>query len=259
MKTDIYYFSATGNSLSIAKKISEDLSADSLQSIPEIVDTALLDEGDTIGIVCPIYMYNLPYIVKDFIRKIKKAEYIFIVFAGAGELGNGDKETEKFFAQENLKLSAMFNVAMPSNYTPYGCPSEEKQNDLFAAAELKVDEIVQCVKKGKEHRDGSNTSFWKANIQPGIFYKLGYKRINILDSSYWSDENCNGCGICKQVCPVGNITIEDKKPEWHNNCQFCYGCLQWCPKESIQYGKKTAGIDRYHHPDVMVKDIIGGK
>ena len=51
-------------------------------------------------------------------------------------------------------------------------------------------------------------------------------------------------------------SLKDNKPVWNNQCQQCYACLHWCHKESIQAGKKTVGIKRYHHPNIMVKDII---
>ena len=108
----------------------------------------------------------------------------------------------------------------------------------------------------KEHFDSNNTSLIKTYIHPGIYYKLGYSRIKILDKSFITDEKCNGCSICQKVCPVNNITMKDNKPVWNNQCQQCYACLNWCPEESIQAGSKTVGIERYHNPNITVKDII---
>jgi len=95
MKTDIYYFSATGNCLSIARKLAEKIGDSRVISIPNIIDRENSISGDGIGIVSPIYMYNVPYIVVDFIKKIKQANYAFMVFAGAGGLGIGLKKTKK--------------------------------------------------------------------------------------------------------------------------------------------------------------------
>ncbi len=87
-------------------------------------------------------MYNIPLLVADFIKKIKSAEYIFIVFAGAGKLGGGITDTLNMFASQKLKLSSLFNVPMPSNYTPYGLIPEDKQKELFANVDNKVEDIV---------------------------------------------------------------------------------------------------------------------
>ena len=256
MQTDIYYFSGTGNSLFVAQKLGENFENVKIISIPRIINEKSSIKGEVIGIVCPIYMHNVPHIVVDFIKKIKQAIYLFMVFAGAGELGVGLKATKKLFVAQNVKLSSLFNVPMPSNYTPYGGTPEEKQKKLFENAEVKIKEIVKIVKNKEDHFDSNNTSLFKMYIHPGIFYKMGYNRINVLDQSFITDEKCNGCSICQKVCPVNNITMKEDKPVWNKQCQQCYACLQWCPKESIQVGKRTVGIKRYHHPDIIVKDII---
>lgn len=256
MCNDIYYFSGTGNSLWLAKKLSEILEDSKLISIPNVVNNLDKINGDVIGIVCPVYMYNIPHIVVDFVDKIKTADYIFFVFAGTGKLGNGIKDTLKLFASRNLNLSSLFNVPMPSNYTPYGLIPETEQKKLFANANNRVKEILEIVNKREIFIDNSNTSFFNSYIHPGILYRAGYSRIQVLDKSFIVDETCNGCSICSKVCPVNNITMQDNKPLWNNQCQQCYACLQWCPTESIQAGKKTIGIKRYHNPDIKVKDII---
>lgn len=256
MNTKIYYFSGTGNSLYVAKNLRERIENSELVSIPTVMDQTDDIRGETIGIVCPIYMYNMPYIVSDFIKKIKSAEYIFMVYSGAGELGSGLKETLRLFASRQLKLSALFNVSMPSNYTPFGAPPVEKQKLLLADFENRVADIVEIIQARESHMPGSNTSFFKTYIHPGILYRLGYSRINELDKSFSVDDNCNGCAICQKVCPVFNITMQDDIPVWNNQCQQCYACLQWCPTEAIQAGKKTVGVNRYHNPNIKVKEII---
>lgn len=91
MKTNLYYFSGTGNALSVAKGIKERLEDCELNPIPRIVagenGKTLEIKSGAIGIVCPIYMYNMPHIVSRFIEKILNADYLFMVYAGGGELG----------------------------------------------------------------------------------------------------------------------------------------------------------------------------
>jgi MinD superfamily P-loop ATPase len=50
--------------------------------------------------------------------------------------------------------------------------------------------------------------------------------------------------------------MNERRPAWQHHCEQCFACLHWCPAQAIQYGKHTAGRTRYHHPDVMAKDII---
>ena len=255
MQTQLFYFSGSGNSLAIARQIQSKLEESRLISIPRMMDEQEIS-GDVIGIICPIYMYNMPHIVAEFIRNIKKANYIFMVYTGAGKLGPGIKTTKKRFNEQTLTLSALFNLSMPSNYTPYGCPGDKQQKEILAKAEQRTDEIVNIVKARKSHFDGSNTNFFRGSVFPGLLYKLGYPRIPGMDAGFKVDDRCNNCSLCMNVCPVNNITMEEGSPRWHNQCQQCFACLQWCPQQAIQYGKKTSGIERYHHPGITAGDIV---
>jgi ferredoxin len=255
LRTNIYYFSGTGNSLFIAKKIQEKIDYCDLISIPTVIGRKSFSE-EVIGIVCPIYMYNAPHIVVDFISRIKKADYIFFVFVGAGDLGTAVRSLTKTFNSNGLNLSALFSITMPSNYTPFGATSDEKQKELFGRIDVTIDEIVKTVQDRKNFIVKSKTPFFNSYIHPGLLYQLGYKHIREMAKSFYTDDNCNGCGICQKVCPVKNIEMKDKKPVWNDKCEQCYACLQWCPNESIQYGKKTAGIKRYHNTNIKVQEII---
>ena len=84
MKTEIYYFSGSGNSLAIAQNLSKKLEHSKTISIPHIINKANNITGEIIGIVCPVYFHNMPHIVRDFIKKIKEAKYLFMVYAGTG-------------------------------------------------------------------------------------------------------------------------------------------------------------------------------
>jgi MinD superfamily P-loop ATPase len=77
-----------------------------------------------------------------------------------------------------------------------------------------------------------------------------------MDRSFWVDEKCNGCGICKTICPCGNIELKADRPAWLNHCEQCLACIQWCPQEAIQFGKKTQHYKRYHHPEVTLPEMI---
>lgn len=256
MEIKIYYFSGTGNSLSIARQLGRKWENAQVVSILETVDCDFVPAGDVMGIVCPIYMYNIPHIVVDFIKKITDSHYVFMVFAGGGELGGGIRATQKLFKSRGITLSSLFNIPMPSNYTPYGYTPEDKQKDYFDQVEGRIEDIVNIVNSKQVFIEKRRTGFFKTHVHPGLLYKLGYKYINTMDKSFTVDDNCSGCSICQKVCPVGNVTMINNRPVWNNQCQQCYACLQWCPETAIQSGKRTVGIKRYHHPNISVKDII---
>jgi formate hydrogenlyase subunit 6/NADH:ubiquinone oxidoreductase subunit I len=78
-----------------------------------------------------------------------------------------------------------------------------------------------------------------------------------MDGHFFRDEKCINCGICVEICPMGNIDMGPDGPAWLHECGHCFACLQWCPNGSLQFGFNTEGGKRYHHPDVVISDMIG--
>ena len=151
--------------------------------------------GDAIGIVAPIYMHNMPHIVSRFIDRISHADYLFFVFTGGGELGRGLQKAISQFAKRGLSVSALFNVALPSNYTPYGTPDAEKRTELLTAAETAADSIATIVRERGTHFDENGSGFIAANVCPGPLYHLGYRFIPKMDGSFVAEDHCTRCGI----------------------------------------------------------------
>ena len=99
-------------------------------------------------------------------------------------------------------------------------------------------------------------SFWQKMAGFANNTEMPFSEIlPLIDKSFHSDGRCDGCGICRKVCPVNNIEMIDNKPSWKHHCEQCFACLQWCPKEAIQLGKETIG-KRYHHPDIKLADML---
>jgi uncharacterized protein (DUF362 family)/NAD-dependent dihydropyrimidine dehydrogenase PreA subunit len=48
-----------------------------------------------------------------------------------------------------------------------------------------------------------------------------------------ANENCIRCGICKQNCPAGAITITDKARMNLSKCIRCYCCHELCPHKAV--------------------------
>lgn len=72
----IFYFTAIGNNLFVAKQFASDL-----YSIPKLLKEGQLEfEADQVGFIFPTYYMGVPLIVKEFIRRIKlKSKYTFAV------------------------------------------------------------------------------------------------------------------------------------------------------------------------------------
>jgi ferredoxin len=258
MRTTIFWFSGTGNSLKAARDVAAGLGDAKLVQIRKPFQKDYDLSADRIGIVFPVYMWGLPLAVKEFAEQLSAGpdKYIFAVTTYGGFPGGTIPMLAKILKKGKMKLSAGFGLLMPGNYTPmYGAIPDEKQQKMFKAADEKVKKIIDTVKSGASLKLESNNFFVNA-LFTGFIYKGGSRQIRGADKNYNVQDNCTKCGICAKVCPSANINLADGKPVWQHRCEQCMACLQWCPVEAIQYGKKTAGRKRYHHPSVKAADMF---
>jgi ferredoxin len=60
-----------------------------------------------------------------------------------------------------------------------------------------------------------------------------------------SAAECDGCGACKDRCPVWAIEITEKARIDPFSCVPCGACLGVCPQNAVVYGKTSP---KRHHP-----------
>lgn len=260
MKNVIYYFTGTGNSLAVARQIAEGLGDTALVPIPAALagkepDSAV-GEAEAVGLVFPTYMHRPPHIVVEFITQgLPSANYYFSAAVNAGDRGQANRVVADRLGDAGQSLQAGFSLTMPSNYLPFGPAVEgEARRELFQATATAVEEIVDTVRERRPVEDRP-VSFFRRHLIPGLLYGLGYKFIPGLDKNFQVSELCNSCGLCAEICPVSNIQMDTGRPVWLKSCQQCFACLHFCPQTAIEYGRKTAGLARYHHPDASAADI----
>lgn len=256
MNTTIYYFSGTGNSLKVAKDLSEQLDDAQIKKISNKNVSFYKDtQSEKIGFVFPVYFFSIPVMLKNFIEnlQISKDAYVFAVATYGGSIGAPFKELRTLLNQKNIPLSAEFAIKMPGNYQLlYDPVSLDEQAKLFKNEQEQISSIVTAVKASQHVNYGVNPLI---NVLTKPLYSMLFKPKE-KDKNFWTDEKCNGCGVCSKVCPANNIVMKKGKPDWQHQCEACVACLQWCPQKSIQYKKATVNRGRYHHPEIELKEFL---
>jgi ferredoxin len=171
-----------------------------------------------------------------------------------------------------LRLMGGFGVKMPYNYIrpkeggaslfkPFALKetTDEEQRLIFGEAKQKIDRIAKFV-QAREEGSVEAEYRWiehavdalnlRETLQKKVWLKIGGFH------AFFADDRCVRCGTCAKVCPVNNIQLTKDGPCWKHQCEQCFACLNWCPKSALQFGKGTAGQNRYHHPDVSLFDML---
>lgn len=259
MKTIIYYFSGTGNSLAVAKQICEKLNDCELTPIAGLAGTAgtIVPAADRVGIACPVYFAGLPAMVARFAGKLDLANagYTFAVvtYGGSGAAPALRQLDRLLRAGSGRGLDAGFSVKMPGNYVLlYAPPEGEKRDAILAAADGQVATIARQIDAGL----ALPLPFAPfSGFVHALLYPRFLRTVHDADRQFSATDACTACGTCVDVCPAGNIELIDKKPSWKHRCELCCACIHLCPVQAIQAGKKTVKRGRYRHPDVKVADM----
>jgi ferredoxin len=275
MKPEIYYFTGTGNSLAVARDIAEGIDAALIPIAWLSGEASIRTEADVIGVVFPNYYGQLPIIVQLFALKLENisGKYIFAVCTYGGAAVETLRTLRRILRSKGGVLSAAYGIHMPQNAFP---KRSEDHRKLYTAWKRKLGLVVENTRLRKRGTWYSNAllegvilPIHIAFIRPVIsrhFRKNSglpasarmEEHMHALDRNFVVNEQCTGCGICAQVCPVENITISENRPLWCGRCEHCIACYNWCPSKAIEGGITTKGY-YYCHPDVELSDIIRGK
>lgn len=258
MKATMYYFSGTGNSLHAARVIESKLSGASLINMATLAGMREIEvSGDVVGLVFPVYFWDMPAYVSAFVQKLKitGSPFIFAVATCGGGPGNTLFTLERLLRSKGHVLSAGFTVDMPSNaYVGFDLMTPESHwSQMLGESENRLVEIAEVVAKMRMSPVPGRRSVLKT-IATFVMENGATKGYN-LPRHYRTNERCNGCGTCEKICPAGNITVTDKSVTWGSNCAYCQACFHWCPKQAVQLGGKTENVPRYHHPNIAIRDM----
>jgi ferredoxin len=249
----IFYFTATGNSLYVAKSFGGEL-----YSIPKVLKSDVLTyEDEKIGIIFPVYLFTAPKIVREFIEKVTlKSPYIFAILTYGNMVANGTDWFFEFAKKNNITIHYSNSLLMVDNYLPIFDIEQQKQKPKNIEANLNnllkdVSENKQFIHKGKLlERFMTNRIDSFSKLMPNL---NSVKNFSIND-------NCNSCGTCTKVCPRNNLSInkdnKNIKPIYGDNCEFCLACINLCPQKAIKLKKEKNPNAHFKNENITLKEII---
>ncbi len=258
----IFYFTATGNNLYVAKSLGGEL-----LSIPKMIKEEKFEfTDDKIGFIFPIYSISVPPYIEEFIKKVKlNSDYIFGVMtygihdgAAVDHLLQIGKESGKDFAYINT-------VKMVDNWLPgfnmkKQIESEHKKDieQQIASVKSDIESSKQFILKTNRFDRMTTNRMLKQKKNPHHKPSLhgNTSGVGIKPFAHVQD-TCTQCGVCTRVCPVDNIRVDKEhgKIALGEFCISCFACTQNCPTNSIRLDGERS-TDRFRNSHITLKEII---
>lgn len=247
----IFYFTATGNSLYVARELAGE--SGQLLSIPQIIKGEHLDfEADEVGFVFPDYAASAPLMVREFVSKAHfKAQYIFSVITFGNFAANVADWWDDFCKEKGLQNHYINTLLMVDNYLPVFDMNEQMKIDKKISENLT--QIVNDIASHREyvsHVDADDRmKEWLKRLQESHF-PMEAERLLRLNT-----ETCIACGTCAAVCPHGNFRMTDTYAEFSGSCEYCLACVHACPQKALTLERERNPQARFRNENVSLRDI----
>ena len=256
----VFYFSGTGNSRYVARRLAEGL-GDQIYSMSDCLQQQSLSftlaDDERLGFVFPTYFYGFPTLVREFMERLEitgyKTQYIYVITSCGGDSGNLLRQCGRLLAKKGLRLNAADELRQPDNYilmfnllTP-----EDKQAQIHVQADKKIEALITAIQqKTLGIARGGIGRWFKTKFSYPLYLCNRHTRC------FYTTDVCTGCGLCAQVCPSKTIVMHEGRPQWHQpECTQCLACLHHCSERAVQHKKRTETRGRYLHPNEKLGNL----
>ena len=149
------------------------------------------------------------------------------------------------------KVSSSYSLIMPESYVGLPFMDVDPKEKEFRKKSKSAQELAVICEEIFDRKEGVS-QLVKGPI-PWFFTKVVggfFENVLITDKRFHVEKDkCVKCGICANVCPVGDIKGgHGEYPEWlhHKDCLTCFTCYHHCPHHAIEFGKQTQKKGQYY-------------
>jgi len=192
----ILFFSGTGNSNYVAKRIADALGDEivNLNARIKASDSSSIETGERVIIVTPTYAWRIPRVVRDWLLKteLRGAKQAWFVMTCGSEIGNADRYNRELCTEKAISCMGTAQIVMPENYIAmFSAPQADKARQIVAKAEPDIDRAIADIQADQPFAPTRNNlydRFMSGPVNP-IFYKFFVKA-----DAFTASSACIGCG-----------------------------------------------------------------
>lgn len=234
---DFYYFSGTGNTFLVAKKMEATFSRNGVKVNLYRIEDSKPDNVNlehAIGLGFPIAEFSTYDFVWTFVKSLPEAKgtNVFMVATFGGISGGVAGSMGEILKNKGYTPIGAEEIVMPPNI--FYVQDEKTCSDKIEKGIKKAEEYAMDLMSGKSRWDPASVFSDMAYYVSTACLKLTEMSINQKLIHLKTDiEKCTKCGICIKLCPVGNICVKNEYPEHGFECRYCLRCTSFCPAKAI--------------------------
>lgn len=257
LKSDVinfYYFSGTGNTLLVVRKMKSVLEAHGktvkLHRI-ETSDPTKVDISGAIGLGFTVAEQGTYLLVWDFIEAMPKAKatQVFMIDTMMKFSGGVIGPIGKRLRRKGYQTIGAKEIFMPNNFFPRK-DYVEKNKRKIEKGFVRTEKYALCLLEGKTRwgRIPILSDFMGAFSRMKSTWAFFRKFLGF----HIDEDKCDKCGLCVKLCPINNITIDDY-PVFDERCITCMRCISYCPQDAILSKKFKKAT---HYRAVKAADLL---
>lgn len=249
-----------------------------------LAEPFILKENERLGFVFPVHGWRVPKLVREFISKmliqreliqretsdatienkakaddnLENRPFTYCVCTAGDSIGlTIENLNEVISLNPSLQalgiteVSSSYSLIMPESYIGLPFMDVDPKEREIRKKENAAQELAVVCEEIFDRKEGINRLV-KGPI-PWFFTKVVggfFEKVLITDKRFHVEKDrCVKCGICANVCPVGDIKGgHGEYPVWlhHKDCLTCFTCYHHCPHHAIEFGNQTQKKGQYY-------------
>ncbi len=243
MKTLIIYFSQSGFTRKVAEQIRDGIveagGTCDFKTLREVKTESLADY-DLVGLGTPVFYYNSPFNVRDFMQGLPDLpDKQWFVFCSHGSvMGNTLIYMAEALMKKGIRVVGYHDTYADGTipFYPYptlttGHPDEQEYEEAraFGREIAERSKRIAAGEQGLIPEPGEKKQEWVQQSESFTLEFLG----SVMPPMHIDEERCIQCGECAEACPVDGIDPEADPPRMQDPCVYCYYCAKICPEVAI--------------------------